>query len=260
MNLAETLEMSPNPSKSLMLIQEKARVSRLQFLQYLERGGMPGIFAVRDNTEREALLQDWLDLTTQRDASLIPKLKVDIDLCRRILEQIAVLEEPDASNIAKALKKDLRRVKTHLLVLQTLFVIHPLPPHPLGTGKVLYFLCDVSFVKILGGSFETQLYTWLVQEQMSQRAYRDDRNTTLYHYRTAKGSRIHLLVEDRTSKQLAAVKLLSEEKTNTKDLEILRALNKKKPTGFEVSLSALGSGRFSFPADKIELYPWEAVC
>ncbi len=223
---------------------------------------MPGIFAICDSNERESLLHDWLDLTTQRDVSLIPKIKIDIELCRRILEQVVSLEEPDAGNIARALKKDLRKIKTHLLALQTLFVLHSLPPHPLGTGKPLYFLCDVSFVKILGGGFETQLYTWLIQEQFSQRTYRDDRKSTLYYYRTPKGSRIHLIIEDRASKQLAAVKLFTEEKFISKDLEILKAFrdksNREKSIDLNPSLFALGSERISF-SDSIEIYPWESI-
>ena len=199
---------------------------------------------------------DWIELTAKRDAPLFPKIKVDSDLCMRILEKIAVLEEPDAGNIARSLKRDLRRVKTHLEVLVTLFALHPLDPHPTGTGKRLYFLCDVAFAKILGANLERQMHTWLIQEQLSQRSYRDDRTSRLFYYRTPKGRIVHLLIED--GKKLALLKILSEERFNEKDLEILKAF-RKKHSALKPMLYALGAQRVSLSNDKVEIYPWEAI-
>lgn len=158
MNLAETLEVPPSTSRSPILVNEKPRMTRDQFVKYLDRGGMPGIFSVRDSSERRSLLYDWIELTAKRDAPLFPKLKIDADLCMRIFEQIAKLDEPDSGGIARALKRDLRRVKTHLDVLTTLFAVHTLDPHPSGTGKRLYFLCDVAFAKVLGANLERQMH------------------------------------------------------------------------------------------------------
>lgn len=82
MNLAEAVGAAMNSSRARSLLNSELRVSRSQLLQHLERGGMPGVFAVRDRSERESLLRDWLDLTTERDAMLFPKIKADPDLCR----------------------------------------------------------------------------------------------------------------------------------------------------------------------------------
>lgn len=254
MNFAETFELPPNPSKSPLFTLEKPRMSRKDLLTFLTHGGMPGIFAIRSDSERTRELNDWLDLTCRRDALLIPKLKLDSILLQSILMLIATLEEPTAGNIARALKRDLRRVNTHLDALKTLFVINELPPHPFGTGKPFFFLCDVALATLLGASFERQLYTWLVQEQLSQRAYRDDLSR-LYFYRSLKGRLIHLLIDSRTE-PLSAIKLIPEEKTDLRDFEILYKFREKHPGTL---LFVFGSARQSWQKERLEVFPWESL-
>jgi predicted AAA+ superfamily ATPase len=261
MNMAEAVGIALNPARRLSLLNETPRVSRSQLLQHLERGGMPGVFAIRDRSERESLLRDWLDLTTDRDAMLFPRVKADPDLCRQILEKVATIEEPDAGSIARALKRDLRRVKTHLEILTSLFALHVLQPHPAGTGKPWYFLCDVAFARLLGASFERQLHTWLVQEQLSQRSYRDLRDSVLHYYRTPKGRIVHLLVEDGTG--LSAIQIFSEERVLERDMALLKGLGHKVSSS-KVELLGLAPARASFPSGfgpkgRIELYPWESM-
>ena len=259
LTLAETLELPLNPSRHPLLLNDAPRASRGDWMKYLSRGGMPGIFAVRGD-ERESLLRDWLDLTTQRDALLFPKIKADPDLCLQILEKIAILEEPDAGSIARALRKDLRRIKTHLGILRALFAVHTLEPHPSGTGKTLYFLCDVAFAKLLGANFERQIHTWLLQEQLAQRATRDDRESRLYYYRTPKGKIIHLLVQSAKPGAMAALKIFPEERVMERDAELLRAFRGKNHEA-KVALFGLGPARLSLGAGdaRVEVFPWEAL-
>ncbi|MBU6374489.1 MAG: AAA family ATPase [Bdellovibrionales bacterium] len=261
MNLAEALGATINPARSISLLNNTPRFTRSQLLQHLERGGMPGVFAVRDRNERESILRDWLDLTTDRDAMLFSKIKADPDLCRQILEKVATLEEPDAGSIARALRRDLRRIKTHLEILTSLFALHVLHPHPAGTGKPWYFLCDVAFSRLLGASFERQLHTWLLHEQLSQRSYRDLRESQLYYYRTPKGRIVHLLIQ--SDSQLSALQVFSEERILERDMALLKALSQKLSSS-KVELLGLAPARISFPAGqglrkRIEIYPWESM-
>ena len=282
MNLAETLGWAANPARSSSLLNESdARATRDQLIQYLARGGMPGMFSIRDSSEREQRMQDWLDLTARRDVMLFPKTKLDPELCFRILDKIALLEEPDAGSIARSLKRDLRRIKTHLNALAALFAVNVLEPHPLGSGKPLYFLCDVAFATYLGASFERQLQTWVLQEQLSQRSIRDDRTSKLYYYRTPKGSKIDLVIETRESREskaerktpnenLFALKIFSEERVLDRDVEVLRAFARKAdklPGQMKVTVGGLGAGRCSFAAGgsgrprtgRIDIFPWESL-
>ena len=255
MVLAETLFEKQNPSHSPVLINTKPRFSREQLLVYLNRGGMPGIFATRSEAERKSLLNDWIDLVVNRDVMTFKTVKADSILCRNILEQIARLEEPDVAHIAATLKVDPRRVKTHINLLTELFVIHALPAHPLGTGKIRYFLCDVGLASLLGADFERQLYTWALLEQLAQRAYRDDYQYSLSYYRSAKGRSIHLVISD-TQSNTYALKIYPQEKISSKDLELLRSFANKAP---KAQLFAIGANRQKHTADKIEIYEWESI-
>ncbi len=255
MNLAETLELPPRergiPDAGL------PRATRRDLLQFLERGGMPGIFAVRSGEERLGLVQDWFDLTTSRDLLQFPKIRLDPDLAMRILELVATLEEPEAGEIARTLKRDLRRIRTHLTALEQLFVLHRLDPHPLGTGKPIHFLCDVGFAHHLKADFERKLHTWLLHEELSQRMYRGDRESRLHYYRTPKGRRIHLIVTD-AKRRLTAVQVFPDERLLSRDLELLRAFAKKAGS-HEVRRLGLGAAPLEDRPSKIRVLSWESV-
>lgn len=258
MNLAETLELPPNSSKQIGLLAEKSRINRNQFMTYLERGGFPVIFAVRNNGERNSLLQDWLDLTTQRDVLQIPGATILPDLCLQILGAVAKLDEPNTTQISHFLRQDARRVKTHIKILTTLFILNEVMPHRLGTGKPIYYLVDVALAKFLGASFERQIATAFLNEQLSQRSYRDDRTTRITYYRTTKGSVIHFVIE--RDNAIMPIKILDTEHIDERELMILKAFRAKLlADSNKVSLVALSSNRLSLKKDKIEIYPWEAM-
>lgn len=263
LNLAEAFELPPNACSDLSLVHPSSgpRITRQNFMTYLKKGGMPGIFAIRDDIERAAVIEDWIFLTIERDVHSFPKITVDSDLCLQILQQVARLPEPNATHIAKTLRRSPKIVLKHLKILLALFVLHKLDPHPLGTGKPLYFLCDVTFAQSLGATFERQLYTWLIQEQLSQRAYRSASQDQLFFYRTTKGSYIHLIIESKTQERVA-LKLFSEERLDLRELEILKAFHNHCSENNKIQLMGLGPSRFTFnsdPKQKIEIFPWESL-
>jgi hypothetical protein len=90
---------------------------------------------------------------------------------------------------------------------------------------------NVAFAHRLGADHERCLHTWLVQEQMPQRAIRDDRDTALFYYRTPKGRRIHLVIEGGPTQQTIAIKICPEERVQEKDPELLLAFAKKLKRG-----------------------------
>ncbi len=163
MNIPETLELPPSATKSPVLLNEKPRVSRREVVLYLER-----------------------------DAPLFPKVKVDPELCLRIL----------------------------------------------------------------GASLERKMHPWVLQEQLSQRACRDDRTSRLFYYRSPKGRFLHLVVEDGSA--LSALKIVLDEGLDRREFEILKAFRTRNPST-PAKLFLLGSGRISFKKEKIEVFPWESL-
>lgn len=252
--LAEANRLPLSKTSSRVLVSEKSRLDRSQLMKFLVTGGLPGVFSVRSNEERQSLLHDWLDLTLERDLLLIPGVKLNPSLGRKILNQMARLPEPTAGNISKALRTDVRKIHTHLKALETLFVIQSLPAHSEGTGKTLYFLFDVALATLLGASFERQLHTFFLQEILARLSYTDARQKEVSYYRGSKGGILHFTFQE--GDRIEAVKILPEEKIDKRDLLGLLAWREKNP---QVSLFALGAHRVSLKKENIEIFPWEAI-
>ena len=125
-------------------------------------------------------------------------------------------------------------------------------PHPSGTGKPIYYLGDVSFASYFNASFERQLQTWLLQEVSSQISYKGEGGTTLYYYRGSRGGIVDLVLERRDS--LSAIKLLSSEIVDGRELQGLLAWKKKEP---RLNMFALG-GLYA-EVDGVKIFPWEAI-
>jgi predicted AAA+ superfamily ATPase len=255
MMCTETLQL---PLNQHFPICEHPDVERGPWMRYISRGGMPGFCFIRDDHERSEQIKAWLDTTIHRDLALIPKMKLNPDLAMSIMTAIARLDEPNAGNIARWVKRDPRVVNTHLGALSLLFAINKIDPHRLGTGKSMYFLCDVAFAAHLGANFERQLATAVFLQLLSKNEYLLNATARLTFYRTTKGSLVHFIIEEQ-SKKLTAIKLLFEEKIDLRELEILKALAKKNPDE-PMTLVALGPTKEKVKIDQICIHPWESVC
>ena len=253
LTLTESLSKDCTKSRSAFFSSLKTLASREELVRFLSRGGLPGIFAVREASERDSLLNDWLELTIERDIHLFPAVKFDSNLARKIILAVVNLNYPDLNSIAKFCSKDSRVVQRHLEALSTLFVFNKLNPHPSGTGKPIYFLCDVALATMLGASFEKQLYTWAVHEIFAKQSYLDQYKNNYYFYRNAKGSLIHLIEE---SQELSALKILPTERVTKKDLYLLQALKNKLP---KIKLYALGASYQVWKDEKVIVLPWESL-
>lgn len=58
---------------------------------------MPGAFHIRTEESKDIFFKEWIGLVILRDLAMIPKVKIDTDLAQSILEQIAVIKEPDST-------------------------------------------------------------------------------------------------------------------------------------------------------------------
>lgn len=238
------------------LFCDQPRLTRAQLTKHLELGGMPGLFSIREDAERARQWDDWLKLTCERDVLQLHGVKIDPGLCFAILEQIAKLSEPTAGHIAKSLLRDLRKIKTHLDVLETLFVVQKLSPHRGSTGKPVYTLLDVALAHNLGASLHKRLVTLVKIELDSLLAYHDIAFTTMSYFRARAGGLINFVIEN--PKEIAVIKVLATESLDLRELEILKSFQTHHGDK-KLYKYALGGGRFSLKKEKIEVFPWESM-
>jgi predicted AAA+ superfamily ATPase len=229
------------------------KIPRADLLRYLERGGFPGIFTANNKSYRTSLLRDWIDLTVERDVHTFPRIKADSSLARTIIEGIAKLEHPDLANLANYTGRNARTVARHLEILETLFVITKIPPHPLGTGKPIYLLCDVGLLGIYNANLDKLLRTFAINELLTKNAYADT-SRQYYYYRNSKGSLIDIIEVD--GKNLTAIKILPEECFDARQFMILTALKDKAP---HARLLCLGPKPYEMKSEGIKIVRWESV-
>jgi predicted AAA+ superfamily ATPase len=253
---AEALGLPFEELKSCVHVHKTTRATRSQFMRHLVNGGMPAIFAVHSLRERQVLMKDWLETSIYRDLGMIPGLRLDSELALNILKEIATLDIPSAGEIAKSLRTDLRRIRTHLEALETLFVIHRLNPIKQSFGKPLYFLVDVGFAKYFEASFERCIHTWLIQETLARMEWSENIKESIGYYRSAKGALTHLVVQ-KSKDSWDAFKILPKEGFNERDFFSLNSFKEKIPSPVNITLTALCS--MFHKVDGVNCVPWEAL-
>ncbi len=241
--------------ETLKIDKPRDSFRRQEVLQYLEYGGMPGFFSVRESDEREALIQDWLDLICLRDVHQFQSVRADGDVASALIRLASTLEEPSRAEMAKHIRVDPRRIETHLKILCELFVLQKLNPHASGTGKPIYLPLDAGVAKFLGASQMRCLHIFLMNERMAKNAYADKKRKAFYYYRSPGRQIIHF-IEDGPDSPVTAFQLKDAERIVKTDAALMLAFLQK---------NSGANGRVFAPimepqkVDACQFAPWEEI-
>lgn len=256
-NVSESLKLELNKQSTIPFYFPSVRVNRVNFLRYLENGGLPGIFSVKSDVERRNLIGDWINLTCERDIHQIKKLKLDSDICKSVLNAIATLDVSNVVHIAKHVGQSVRVIEKHIKALKILFAIIEVRPFRNSTGKSIYYLSDVGVAKYLGSGFEKRLLTWFYLEILSQCAYKNIDLNMCHYYKSNKGQPIHLIYE--TEKEIILVKVLSHEKYDERDFAIFNNIEMKLGIKKKIIKIALSGAESYFKSRDVKICPWESI-
>jgi uncharacterized protein len=258
LTLSETLGF-PQADLSFFKQKNQSNIKRTELIRFLNQGGLPAVFSVRNEQERFDKLSEWLSLTSERDVTQVLRMKANPDLCARILELIPILEEPTLASLSSRLKRSGRTIQAQLKILKLIFAIHELNPHPLSTGKTLYYLIDPSLVLHLKGEFSRALETALLTDFLARQSYLEKIHYRLSFYRTSKGSFVHFLLEQNAN-DILAIKVSDSEKLDQRDTLVLDSLHKKMAEN-QIKLSSLITAGVSQRSKLNEhtVLPWESL-
>ncbi len=257
LSLSETKKIELNSQKKFPFLLSKCRVQREDLLTYLNNGGLPGIFSVRNANEHRALLADWIRLTVERDLHQTSKSKLDSKLALRILEAIAKLNQPTLSQIVNELGVNSKKIQVHLKALTVLFVIFEVTPFKKSTGKTMYYLTDPGLLNYFNATFEKKITTWLYLELKSQISYKDLNEIELFYYKSGTSSIVHVIAE--YYDELFVIKLGLQQTYDKRDTLIFETIKKKYSSYNKFSFFILNGGENFFKNDEVCICPWEAL-
>ncbi|MBI1860834.1 MAG: AAA family ATPase [Deltaproteobacteria bacterium] len=250
LNLAEITRRSLG--NSWLKFKPEIRTTAWEIEEFLQNGGMPGICFLRSQEERSAVIDSWLETTCFRDLQQVQGSRLEGQLARDILLTVASQDFPTASSIAAALKVDPRKVKTYLLGLEGLFVIHSVAPHAKGVGKTRYLLFDCGIAARLGASRFNRLRIWILNEFLTQSEYHGKGHVFPRYYQSKKGSHV-AFVTALDGKETGII--LTEESSPGTYLQRTAIAFKERVLGANAIILAPTSQESSL-ATKVRVLPW----
>jgi len=195
--------------------------------RWLDRGGMPGIFAVREAGGREALFDGWIETTCSRDLAQFNIPRFNPELARRILFELVRVETPNRTEIARALGVMPRKIEAHLQAFKALFVLYEIEPYKTSVGKSLFYLFDAGLAAFLKADERYCLKILFLNECLSQFSCAGESRPDVFCYMTQRGSRLDFVVQTKTTTY--AVLLTHEEAPTTYTLRAAEAFAAKHP-------------------------------
>ena len=176
--------------------RQHSSLSSAEILKCARLGGMPGHCFLRSERERSEYLRGWLETTCYRDSVQILRAKPNPLLLDQIYRFLAVHPFTDIAELSLKIGEHARRIKSHLDVLEELFVITRIEPSGLGAGKAKYFISDSGFCKTLGASDLDSLRVWFANELYAQFEYAGENKLRLEFFRSKNKSTLDFLLPE----------------------------------------------------------------
>jgi len=193
--LAESIvRLSKNLAHSRKLSPSKIRGAIVS--EYLQKGGLPGIFSIRDRTLREQKISTQLETILDRDLRFLMETRLPFTTLRNVVAYLSrhqgeTLKLSDMIRSTRVTRPTLLKL---LLALEGLFLIRSVPTEGRPSGKV-YFMEDQGEASWLIGQRTDPIFDltrFLYANLRIQVHYRPELRTTLFRYETRGGAFIPL--------------------------------------------------------------------
>ncbi|MBI4924565.1 MAG: ATP-binding protein [Bdellovibrio sp.] len=248
--------------KSIFFLANPFKVNAIReesFLKHIQttvdRGGMPGIFGIREKKIREALIEGWIETTCTRDLANFNIPRFNPDLARRILIATAKAQVPNRTEISHAVGRTPRQIEAYFQAFKAIFVFYEIEPYPGSAGKSYFYILDSGIAGFAGSSFERCFEIWFLNECFSQFSYLGEMHPDVFYYESTRGSRIDFVIQARKLKY--AVKLIHEEAPSAYSFRGPEAFLKKH--GNIPVLMAAPCLSFQKVHPNVRIVPWTAL-
>jgi len=246
------LNQRSSPSVAMPLRRFAALSTPKNIAQRVEFGGMPGLCFIRNQAERDQLIEGWLETTCYRDINQIVGFRVRGETVRDALNIVARAPDVTTTQLAQQLGISTPSIRKLLDALETLMVITRMSAHPTGIGKDRFLLCDTAVAAYLGASSRDVRQIALYQELMCQYTFAGFPAPKISYYQSSRGSFVDFVLEDKRG--IAATLIVD---TATPKPYVLRALGNLKKKIPRIELFAVGPfSKVSESKSGIQFIPW----
>jgi predicted AAA+ superfamily ATPase len=194
----------------------EAEIAREPLERLLVAGGFPEAASRRDEERRNAWFGSYVNALLQKDLRDLAQ----IEGLTRIPQLLSLLASRTAgifnlADISRGLGIPHTTATRYMALLEALYLVWRIPPWFVNRGKRLVkspklHLCDMGLAAYLTGASVTSLKkdrlalgrlfeTFVAGELVKQIAW-SERSASLYHYRTAGGAEVDLVLEDRAGR------------------------------------------------------------
>lgn len=178
--------------------------SRKTYSEYLQKGGLPGLFAVRDLGIREQKFETQLNTMLERDLKLIVQTTLAYATVRLLLTTLARVQglPLDLAYLSRQSRISVPTVKKLLIAFESMFLIRRLKTE--GTeAKSVVFLEDqgeASFLTMGQNNELDDLLRFSFANLRTQLAYKTELKGDFFQYRNRGGAHVPLAVQINTGK------------------------------------------------------------
>ncbi len=180
---------------------------------YLEHGGLPGIFAVRDAAVRKQKLETQINTLLERDLKLVCETTLSYRSLVNLLEVLAQRQgQPvDLTAISRQARISVPTLRKLLAGLEAIFLIRIINTEGTEKRPVLFFEDQGEATSLASNRYDeiTQMTRFLFSQIRHQWVYRPEVEGSVFQYRTRGGAHVPLCFRGKDG-ELGIIPILDE--------------------------------------------------
>jgi predicted AAA+ superfamily ATPase len=239
-------------------------------------GGYPEMLARNKPQRRSRWVQSYVEMILERDVQDLTKKAQQLDELPRLLEFIASRTSNllDLTKIGQGIEMQRDSVSRYLRLLELLFLVQRVPAWSRNLGQRLIkspklWLPDSGLAAHLVGyskkrfedpedSFAGALFENFVASEVTKQSTWSSHEVRLYHFRTAGGREVDIVIEDKDG-SVAAIELKLGSSPTAKDFNGLTHLRDRLKSRFKAGI-VLNTGPETLPfGDRLAAVPVSAL-
>lgn len=189
------IQLTQSPTVSIRLKPLK-HLNAASFKQYLQQGGLPGIFAIREPSIRAQRFETQINTLMERDLQLLTETSLSYRTLRHLAEILAMQQgQPlELTSVSRQAQISVPTLRKLIAAFESMYFIRLVPTEGTEKRPVIFFedQGEATFLTDNRYTDLAQLTRFLFAQIRHQWVYRPELGAKLFQYRTRGGAYIPL--------------------------------------------------------------------